>query len=74
MSKKELPIPLTFPEIRWGIRYLLFEMVFLGSIIRLALAYLYPAATNAHVNFIYFLINFLAVVWIFRTFLVESAR
>ena len=74
MLKKELPISLTFYETRWGIRYLLFELVFLGSIIRLALAHLWPAATNVHVNFIYFLTNFLSVGWIFRSFLMDSAR
>ena len=74
MLKKELAISLTQSEARWGNRYLLFELVFLGSIIRLALAYIYPAATNVHVNFLYFLINFLAVGGIFRKFLLESAR
>ena len=74
MLKKELPIPLTQGESIWGNRYLLFQMVFLGSIIRLALAYLYPAATSAHVNFVFFLTNFLAVGWIFRHYLLNSIK
>lgn len=74
MNKRELPINLTLSETRWGIRYLLFEMVFLGSIIRQVLGIFWPAHTNAHVNFFYFLINFLCVGWIFRRYLIASIR
>ena len=74
MPKKELPISLTLSQTRWGIRYLLFEMVFLGPILQQILAVFWPSANSAHLNFLYFLINFLAVGWIFRHYWLDSLK
>lgn len=70
--KKQLPVSLTASEARWGIRYLLFELVFLGSILEAVLGFIFPDATGVHLNFAYFFVNFLAVFGIFRQYLLES--
>ncbi|MBQ7345126.1 MAG: CPBP family intramembrane metalloprotease [Oscillospiraceae bacterium] len=72
MRNKSLPIGLTRPEFDWGTRYLLFQLVFLPSILSLLLSRLIPGFNSAHLNFAYFTVNFLAVVWIFRSFLARS--
>lgn len=74
MLKKTLPVTLTPWESTWGIRYLLFQMVFLPSILRLLLSWLIPGFNTAHLNFAYFAVNFLAVLWIFRCFLLQTLR
>ena len=72
MRNRPLPITLTRPEFDWGVRYLLFQLVFLPSILRLIFHRLFPDYTGAHLNFAFFAVNFLAVVWIFRSFLAQS--
>jgi len=61
-------------ELVWGWRYLLFQTVFLPSL----LAYLnrllhYPLA-DAQLNFLFFCINFCAVVVIFRGYLLQCLK
>lgn len=73
MQRYQLPIPMTHSERIWGIRYLLFQLVFLGSLIALALHLVYPGFSDALLNFLYFTINTLATSWIFRRFLKASA-
>ncbi|MBQ9762500.1 MAG: CPBP family intramembrane metalloprotease [Oscillospiraceae bacterium] len=70
---KQLPIQLNISETRWGIRYLLFQLVFLATILSYALYYLFPGYNSAHLNFSYFSVNFAAVCWIFRDYLQASA-
>ena len=59
-------------ETAWGIRYLLFQQVFESLFISLALGLLGLSVTDAEFNFLYFIINFGAVLWIFRDFLKRS--
>ena len=60
-------------ETRWGIRYLLFQLVFLSTILNYVLWSFFPRYNSAHLNFAYFSINFMAVCWIFRDFLRNTA-
>ena len=56
-------------ELTWGLRYLLFQAIFLGSLIVLA-ARLFGIAINATwLNIIYFTVNFVAVVLLCRRYL-----
>ena len=72
MQKQELPVSLTRSEISWGIRYLLFELVFLGPLLSIALNFLWPTAKDVHFDFLYFFVNFIAIILIFRKFLKHS--
>ncbi len=58
----------------WGWRYLLFNLVFLGDLMYLALGAVWPTMDSATYNFIYFTINFLAVVILFRKFWLRTLR
>ena len=73
MRYEPLPIQLNHSQIRWGLRYLLFQLVFLSSLLNLLLFYIFPNYNSAHLNFAYFLVNFGAVCWIFRDYLKASA-
>lgn len=53
----------------WGIRYLLFQTVFLSSVLHTATALLPMELNITQLNFLYFCINFVAVLVIFRKFL-----
>ena len=67
----------TYPtptETTWGIRYLLFELAFLPGLLSLALGLLNINVTPAEFNFCCFLVNFLAVLWIFRNFFRDSLK
>lgn len=65
------PLPNTW-ELTWGIRYLLFQQVFLPWLLSLGLGLLGLQVTDAEFNFCYYIVNFLAVLWIFRRFLKDS--
>ena len=65
---------LTRSEATWGLRYLLFQLVFLPSLAWQALSLLWPQAQSIHLNILCWSINFCAVCWIFRHFLAGSAR
>ena len=62
-----MPISLTPSEKRTGLVYLAFNLLFLPLLISLAGAAL--ALDTAQVNIIYYMVNFAAVLWIFRKFL-----
>lgn len=72
MTKNEfLRISLTRKEMVWGIRYLLFQTVFLPSLLN-ALNWVLPMTLDrAQLNFLFFCINFGAVAVIFRQYLVH---
>ncbi len=72
MRNRPLPISMALEEQRWGLRYLLFELVFLGSLLGLALSLLLGTYTSAQLNFLYFAVNLAAAVWIFRRYLRRS--
>ena len=58
-------------ELVWGTRYLLFQTVFLSSLLS-ALNWILPFTLNrAQLNFLFFAINFSAVLVIFRKFLLQ---
>ena len=75
MTKNEfLRIPLTRKEMVWGIRYLLFQTVFLSSFLG-TLNWVLPVTLDrAQLNFLFFCINFGAVAVIFRRYLVQFLR
>ena len=74
MNKKPLPVNLQKGEITWGLRYLLFELVFLGSLLTLALSWLLPNVRSIHIDTTYFIVNFAAVVGIFHRYLGLSLK
>ncbi len=59
-------------ECSWGLRYLLFQLIFLGSFIALAAGFLGIVLTPAWLNIFYFTVNFLAVVLICRKYLKQT--
>ena len=72
MTKNEfLRISLTRKEAVWGIRYLLFQTVFLSSLLS-TLNWVLPFTLNTtQLNFLFFSINFAAALVIFRGFLMQ---
>ena len=60
-------------ELFFGWRYLAFQTVFLGSLLRLAAGWLGISLTGAQLNGLFFAINFIAVVIAFRDFLRRTA-
>lgn len=71
---KNLTVSPTAKEVTWSVRYLLFSTLILPSLI-LYSAKLLPFSVNTPwLNSLYYCINFLAVVWIFRSFLRENVR
>lgn len=67
--KKTLPISLTESERMWGNRYLLFELCFLPIVLNLSLQILFPYIPMQVINFLFYAINFTAVLVIFRQYL-----
>ena len=65
---------LTKSEATWGLRYLLFQLAFLPSLAWQALSLLWPQAQSVHLNLLCWSINFCAVCWIFRKYLLESSK
>ena len=74
MSKKELPVPLIRREFIWGLRYLLFQLVFLGPLLTIVLTLIFPQVQGIHLDTAYFLVNFSAVAGIFHRFLWLSLK
>ena len=72
MHKKPLSTQLHPSEVTWGIRYLLFELVFLGTLLSIIVPLLWRNVNSAQMTAIYYFINFAAVLWIFRRFLISS--
>ncbi len=61
-------------ETVWGIRYILFQLIFLGSFLDLAARLLGIALTAATLNAAYFAVNFLVAVVLCRKFLQQSMK
>lgn len=60
---------LTNKELRWGLRYLLFELIFLPEMLN-ALNWALGVPMNLTVfNFLYFSINFIVVILLFKSYL-----
>ena len=72
--KKQLPVIPTKKELAGGLIYLAFELLLLPVLLNL-LGSLLPVSLSAgQQNGIFFLVNFLSLVWIFRRFLAASWR
>lgn len=74
MKKRSLPIQLQPGEIRWGLRYLLFELVFLGNLLSMLLPLIRRGISSAELAAVYYAVNLIAVIWIFRQFFLSSLR
>ncbi len=61
-------------EQRWGWRFLLFQLTFLGLFLALALRLFGLSVNNADFNLLYYLCSLAAVIVIFRRFLVDTLR
>lgn len=72
MFKNRFTLSLTRNEAVWGIRYLLFQQVFLPWLLAIALLLTGFSLDDELLNFLYYLVNFCAVLWIFRSFLKNS--
>ncbi|MBQ7801497.1 MAG: CPBP family intramembrane metalloprotease [Oscillospiraceae bacterium] len=66
--------PLTAGETRKGFLYLVISLVVLPLALQEGNALLVSPLSAARLNFVYYCVNFAAVVWIFRRFLVDSFR
>ena len=74
MKNKELPVSLLHREITWGLRYLLFQLVFLGPVISTALSLFFPGIRGIYIDTTYFLVNSGAVLGIFHHYLGQSVK
>ena len=69
MRRKYLSVPLSRRETIWGLIYLGLELMVLPTVLYYLTALLFPDASEAASNFLYYLVNFLAVCLIFGRFL-----
>lgn len=69
MRRKYLSVPLSRRETIWGLIYLGLELMVLPTVLYYLTALLFPDASEAAANFLYYLVNFLAVCLIFSRFL-----
>lgn len=75
MSKKSsLTQGLSNQETVWGMVYVCFQMVFLSSLLVWGNRQLGGPLNNAELNFVYYLINFLATILIYHQFLGRNLR
>lgn len=72
--KKSLSANLSHYETVCGWVYLVFQIIFLPSLLNAVNAMLPRELNSAELNFVYFLLNFLAIVFIFHDFLGQSFR
>ena len=69
MAKKHIPVSLTNNELLWGWLYLAVEFLVLPNALYWLAAQFFPGASHAEVNFLFYFVNFLATLLIFRKFL-----
>lgn len=74
MENRQLPVQLLPREVNWGIRYLLFQLAFLGSVIVLLLQLLNLPADDLILDTTYFIINLGIVILIFHNYLWQSIK
>ena len=74
MTKKkiQLSVHITDKELIWGIAYLLVSLFVLPSLLASLNQQLPIPLHNAWVNFLYFTLNFLFILWIFHGFFARS--
>ena len=68
-KSRSFSAPLTRQETIAGLFYLIFQFLFLGSVLSFLNSHLDNPLNSAEVNFLFYLINFLAVLLIFHSFL-----
>ncbi len=71
--KKTISATPSHSETLWGWIYLVFQLVVLPSLLQAANGLLSRPLGTAELNFVFFLLNFLAILWIFHGFLGRSA-
>ena len=69
---KRLSHSLTHSETVWGCVYLIFQLIFLPSLLVSVNAMFSPGLGSGELNFVFFLLNFLAILFIFHDFLGRS--
>lgn len=74
MRKKQLPVQLQRREFTLGIRYLLFQLIFLGALLSFLLTCLGLKADGIVLDTAYFAVNLGAVIWIFHSYLWQSLK
>lgn len=73
MNSSHTPLPTLSPREKiWGIRYLLFQICFLSSLLHLANGLLPHPLSVAMLNFLYFAVNAIATCCIFSGFLKKN--
>ena len=70
--KRTISVPLTKKETVWGIIYLILEFFLVAPALAVVNLFLPQPMDDATLNFIFYVVNFLAIVWIFRRFLLEN--
>lgn len=71
---KNLTVSLNEKEITWSAGYLLFSLLILPSLIAHGVRLLTVSVSAPWLNLTYYSMNFLAVFWIFRSFLAGSVQ
>lgn len=69
-----MSIQLNRSEATWGLRYMLFQLAFLPSMVLMALQFLLPRVTTVVLDMTCWSINFCVVFGIFHRFLWDSAK
>ena len=72
--KQTISVPLTKKETVWGICYLILEFFLISPALVVVNLLLPKPLNDAALNFIFYAVNFSAVVWIFRRFLVRNLQ
>ena len=69
MTTDFISCPLTAKEKKYGLVWLMFEVLFFPLLLELLNGILPAPLPQVEVNFIFFVVNFIAVVWIFHRYL-----
>lgn len=69
---KPLHVTMTKKELLWGLCYLIISVLILPLLVPYCVDLLFPESTASEANFVYFLVNFLAVGGIFHRYLIKS--
>ena len=67
-----ISVSMTRREVYYGFVYLIVQFFLLPPVISILLPFLPETVNDAHINFVYYLVNFLAVTVIFRKFLWQN--
>lgn len=73
-KKKSIYVSMSGNEKRWGTAYLIFQLFALSSLLAWVYGLLSLSPSAAISNFIYYVVNVIALVWIFHRFLRDSLK